>query len=319
METKLDQQIQLLKSGVTKKLESKVETADLLQMKNEVRQQLEKLNDQLVNFKADQIQRLDSQLSKVDTAGIEFEEKLSQVNHSLEGSHQEIGRLKEQMKFLAKERAEDVNQISELMKVTQKKITQEVMKLNKELEGHIKQNHETQVNEMARLREDFEKRMDHELTDKVRVDEVQDALRRLTESFQHKIENLYTEVIRTVQTKNDDCYAGLERLKSDINELQYNSSQKVTQDQIEALLTQLDFLSKDLSLKSDKKTIQAQIDFLHETLTTVNKDMLLKANIQDVIILLDKKGNQDETQLELNWVKTALQKVQKETQAERLQ
>jgi hypothetical protein len=68
----------------------------------------------------------------------------------------------------------------------------------------------------------------------------------------------------------------------------------------------LDFLSKDLSVKADKKTIQSQVDFLHETLTTVNKDMLLKANIQDVINLLDKKSNQEEISLELNWVKTAL-------------
>jgi hypothetical protein len=39
------------------------------------------------------------------------------------------------------------------------------------------------VNELAGLREEFDRRIDHEVTDKVRVDEVQDALRRLTESF----------------------------------------------------------------------------------------------------------------------------------------
>ena len=46
------------------------------------------------------------------------------------------------------------------MKATQKKITQEVTKLNKELESHIKQNHESQSNEINDLREDFERKMD---------------------------------------------------------------------------------------------------------------------------------------------------------------
>ena len=205
------------------------------------------------------------------------------------------------------------------MKATQKKITQEVTKLNKELESHIKQNHESQSNEINDLREDFERKMDQQIADKVRVDEVQDALRRLTESFQIKIENMHSDLSRTIQSKNEDCYLGMERLKSDITELQQSSSHKVTQDQIEALLTQLDFLSKDLSLKCDKKAMQAQIDFLHETLTSMNRDMLLKANIQDVMSLLDKKGNSEEIHLELGWLRTNFQKLQKENQLEKQQ
>ena len=62
--------------------------------------------------------------------------------------------------------------------------------------------------------------MDLQIADKVRVDEVQDALRRLTESFQIKIENLHSDIARTIQSKNEDCYLGMERLKNDITELQ---------------------------------------------------------------------------------------------------
>ena len=107
------------------------------------------------------------------------------------------------------------------MKATQKKITQEVTKLNKELESHIKSNHEEQSNEITNLKEDLQHRIDSEIHDKVRVDEIQDALRRLTECFSHKIETLYTELLRTIQSKTDDTYSGLERLKNDILDMQH--------------------------------------------------------------------------------------------------
>lgn len=43
-------------------------------------------------------------------------------------------------------------------------------------------------------------------------------MRRLTESFQVKLENAYSELSRTLQLKNDDTYSALERLKQDIDD-----------------------------------------------------------------------------------------------------
>lgn len=65
----------------------------------------------------------------------------------------------------------------------------------------------------------------------MRVDEVQDALRRLTESFQAKIENVHAEAMRVAQQKSDDCYAGLESLKREldhVNEIHTQRGNRVT-------------------------------------------------------------------------------------------
>jgi hypothetical protein len=51
----------------------------------------------------------------------------------------------------------------------------------------------------------------------------------------------------------------------------------------------------------------------------VNRDMLMKANIQDLITLLDKKCNQDEVTMDINWLKNNLTKYQKEVKLEREQ
>lgn len=64
--------------------------------------------------------------------------------------------------------------------------------------------------------------------------------------------------------------------------------------------------------KADKKNSQQQLDFLNENLATINKDMLLKASMKDVLTLLDKKANHDEIILDVNYLKSALSKQNKE-------
>lgn len=66
-------------------------------------------------------------------------------------------------------------------------------------------------------RDEVDSRIQSEVVDKVRVDEVQDALRRLTESFQAKIENVHSETMRITAQKSEDCYAGLESLKRELD------------------------------------------------------------------------------------------------------
>ena len=58
--------------------------------------------------------------------------------------------------------------------------------------------------EIPKLRESFQLKLDEMIGDKVRVDEVQDALKRLTESNQSKLEHLYQELLNQINQKNDD-------------------------------------------------------------------------------------------------------------------
>lgn len=73
-------------------------------------------------------------------------------------------------------------------------------------------------------------KLDEQCGDKVRVDEVQDALRRLTDSFQTKIENIFTDLTRTVNAKSEDNYAGMQRLKIDISDTTQAMRLKVSQE-----------------------------------------------------------------------------------------
>ena len=58
--------------------------------------------------------------------------------------------------------------------------------------------------------------------------------------------------------------------------------------------------------KSDRKNTQSQLDFLNENLSSLNKEQIMKANIQDVMVMLDKKANNDEYSLELGYIKQSL-------------
>ena len=56
--------------------------------------------------------------------------------------------MKEQMKFIVKERFEDISQISELLKQNQKKIMNEVLKVEKELNTVFLQTKKEQEGEL---------------------------------------------------------------------------------------------------------------------------------------------------------------------------
>lgn len=71
-------------------------------------------------------------------------------------------------------------------------------------------------------------------------------------------------------------------------------------------MNQIEFMSKDINNKSDKKNIQSQVDFINESMATFSKDLILKANIQDIMIMLDKKSNSDEILLDINYLKNNL-------------
>jgi hypothetical protein len=84
---------------------------------------------------------------------------------------------------MAKDRADDVSQISDLMKNTQKKLSLETQKLLKDYDTQQSLKHENTNSTLDQVRQELAHKIEQEISDKVRVDEVQDALRRLTESF----------------------------------------------------------------------------------------------------------------------------------------
>mmetsp|Transcript_1513 Transcript_1513/g.1489 ORF Transcript_1513/g.1489 Transcript_1513/m.1489 type:complete len:102 (+) Transcript_1513:947-1252(+) len=88
--------------------------------------------------------------------------------------------------------------------------------------------------------------------------------------------------------------------------------EKAGQQQIEALLASLEILSKDQLGKADKKNCQSQLDYLTESLASLSKEMLLKASVKDIMAMIEKKANQEEIYLDINYLKNALQKVNKE-------
>lgn len=86
---------------------------------------------------------------------------------------------------------------------------------------------------------------------------------------------------------------------------------KVTQEQVEALLSQLEMVSKDILAKADKKNTQQQIEFLNEQMSQIQKSLITKAEVKDVLVMLDKKTNQDEIMLDINYIKNTIQKHMK--------
>lgn len=130
-----------------------------------------------------------------------------------------VDRLREQLGVLARERQEDVQQISELVQEAQTRATKELQAVKALAEAQAKGVRDDVSQALNELREGLLLRLEQETQDKVRVDEVQDALRRLTESFQSRLEGVHQDLRLKVETKSEDSYRGLERLKADLDSL----------------------------------------------------------------------------------------------------
>ena len=101
-------------------------------------------------------------------------------------------------------------------------------------------------------------------------------------------------------------YAGLERVKNEVRDVGQTVKGKVTQEQVEALLVQMEFLSKDLGTKGDKRLVEQ----LTENVTQLTKDMLLKADQGELCTFVEKKA--EELCVDMALLKSSLQKQVKE-------
>ena len=92
----------------------------------------------------------------------------------------ELTKVKDSLQFMIKERADDLDQIGDLLKQSAASTIQEVFKRQDEGLKTCSERFEVHI---EAVRSQMLARVEREVQDKVRVDEVQDALRRLTEQF----------------------------------------------------------------------------------------------------------------------------------------
>ncbi len=98
--------------------------------------------------------------------------------------------IKDKLKEIVLERQEDINMITKMFEGNLKKVSQELVKVH----DFVRQ--ETQASD-KKTKETFERLLE----DKVRVDEVQEALKRITESFNFKLETLQENLTQALLTK----------------------------------------------------------------------------------------------------------------------
>lgn len=89
--------------------------------------------------------------------------------------------MRDQISHLARERSEDLMRLGELMKQTANQTVTDVMNEVASRCSELDQKIHTSAENISGM-------IKHEVEDKVRVDEVQDALRRLSESISTKCE-----------------------------------------------------------------------------------------------------------------------------------
>ena len=116
----------------------------------------------------------------------------------------ELTKVKDSLQFMIKERADDLDQIGDLLKQSTANTIQEVFKRQDESLKTCSERFEVHI---EAVRSQMLARVEREVQDKVRVDEVQDALRRLTEQFQVKLDQLQERNDRMLALKSEENHA----------------------------------------------------------------------------------------------------------------
>jgi hypothetical protein len=111
-------------------------------------------------------------------------------------------RVTDKMGQLAIERSEDLQSISELLKDSSKQTITEVM-------TDVQCKWECLSEKLSRQSETLMDAIQKAVEDKVRVDEVQDALRRLTENLTLKSDSIRQEL--TLQIKNEESLSRMNK------------------------------------------------------------------------------------------------------------
>jgi hypothetical protein len=99
----------------------------------------------------------------------------------------------------------------------------------------------------------------------VRVDEVQDALKRLMDTFQSKLDTSAERLGLELSVKNEESLSKVQNT--------YDLIHAKIREQHQSILQMED------KVRAEKKQAQQNFDYLNEALGSLSKEMLLKANI----------------------------------------
>lgn len=98
--------------------------------------------------------------------------------------------MKEKLRELVEERQEDINMITKMLENNLKKMNNELQKVHEYVKLESSTSEKKSKESMMSL-----------LDDKVGLDEVQDALKRITENFNYKIEQVQDHFADIIQNK----------------------------------------------------------------------------------------------------------------------
>jgi hypothetical protein len=166
--------------------------------------------------------------------------------------------IKDKLKELVQERQEDINMIAKMLENNLKKVSNEVGKLQ-----------EASKSELVAAEKKTKETVLQMMEDKVRVDEVQDALKRMTESFNFKLEQIqdhYTQIVNTTTSENSQALA---QHKDIVDKLVYASKKR------------------DESVEVRLSEIAQAFDECREGLDQIAKQAEEKTSRADVVELLD--------------------------------
>ena len=231
-------------------------------MEERVKDLRERMNDRFEeisqNRQRDLVQRIVSLSDQIQSYTSDFSQQLKQMTqsmthfkseHELQQAHMDQqGQVLEQevktkLKELIKQRQDDVKMITEMVEAVQKKAVSELAKRQQAIK------HEVQEETAQRLSEAIQTLKQHtetQLEDKVRVDEVQDALKKITDGFHAKLNLLQENMQVYVTGSHAEASQGIVQLKE-------NVAKMLTQ--LSTLIQEKQTLEQQVAVKVDEASL----------------------------------------------------------------
>ena len=165
---------------------------------------------------------------------------------------------------------------------SQKKILNEVNKRQSVLQTEIMAQVQTNIDECVTAIKEW---TDQSLENKVRVDEVQDALKKITDSFHSKLQNMQETSQQLLQTKYADNCQNIVQIKEHLAKIL---------SQVSAQSDEHAKLEERLEEKIDKAKLKSEVDELRDGISELQNDMKLRPEKEEVVQIINSKGNPDE-------------------------
>lgn len=136
-------------------------------------------------------------------------------------------------------------------------------------------------NQISKTRDEINERCDKSLEDKVRVEEIQDALKKITDSFHGKIATVQESLSVAITTKYADNCQNIVQAKELVAKV-------LTQ--LTKLNEEKDQLKEIINAKVDHSKLKSYTDELKDDLTVLQHEIKTRVTHTDVTDLLCKSG-----------------------------